>query len=113
MEHDLLRLLEYQGVLSAIVTTPDGLVVATAGLDGDDAEVVAAAGASAARSLCRSQERAATLPVAGGVMHLVRGRGLMLVVLAEPSVPVPELSRELVAALVRIDTAMGTAGAID
>ena len=40
MENYLLDLLEYRDVLAVVATTADGLIVATAGLNGDDAEVL-------------------------------------------------------------------------
>ena len=42
VESRLLDLLEYRVILGAVITTPDGLLVASSAVDLDDAELIAA-----------------------------------------------------------------------
>jgi predicted regulator of Ras-like GTPase activity (Roadblock/LC7/MglB family) len=86
MDNDMLSLLEFEGVLSAHATTSDGLVIAGAGLSGDDAEVVGAAGSSIAGSLVDAGESSTVVQVGSGALHVVANRDLCVVVLSEPTV---------------------------
>lgn len=83
MDDQLLSLLDYEGVLSALATTPDGLVVAAAGLNGDDAEVVGAAGTTLLNTVEHADEKGGSLDVGSAAVHLVRGQDISLVVLTE------------------------------
>jgi predicted regulator of Ras-like GTPase activity (Roadblock/LC7/MglB family) len=86
MDDQLLSLLEYEGVLSALVTTPDGLVVAAAGIAGDDAEILGAAGSTLWTTVDEANEPDGSMDVGSASIHLVRGGELSIVVLTEPSV---------------------------
>lgn|GEM_PF-969380 len=87
MENYLLDLLEYRDVLAVVATTADGLIVATAGLNGDDAEVLAASGSALAQHVVQQGERYGSVTVQGGVLHLLVGDELMLVALTDPAAP--------------------------
>ncbi|MEX2426151.1 MAG: roadblock/LC7 domain-containing protein [Thermomicrobiaceae bacterium] len=87
MDDQLLGLLEYEGVLCALVTTPDGLIVAAAGIEGDDAEVIGAAGSTLWSTVDAANEPSGSLDVGSASIHLLRGGELSLVVLSDPSVP--------------------------
>lgn len=82
-----MSLLEYNGVLTALATTPDGLVIAAAGLSSDDAEVVGAAGATLFSVADSGNASHGVVDVGEGAMHVLRGEELSLVVLTEPDVP--------------------------
>jgi hypothetical protein len=86
MYDQLLRLLEYRVVLGALVTTLDGLVVASAGLGPDDAEMLAAAGSMQSNDQMRSSS-----VTRGGVLHVLRGADMRLLVLTEPAAPAVEV----------------------
>jgi predicted regulator of Ras-like GTPase activity (Roadblock/LC7/MglB family) len=77
LDRQLLELLEYRVVLGALVTTLDGLVVGHAGLNLDDAELLAATGSQAADA------DYATDVTRGGVMHALRGRDMRLIILTD------------------------------
>lgn len=85
LESRLLDLLEYRVVLGGVVTTPDGLLVASVAVDIDDAELIAAT--TAAR-----EEREGQDPhywEAGsqyGSLRVVNGNDMRLIVLTEPHV---------------------------
>ncbi len=85
MDDELLGLLEYDGILSAVATTPDGLVVAAAGLSGDDAEILGAAGSMLFDP--SNGNGTDVLDVATGTLHVSRGDEVSIVVLSEASVP--------------------------
>jgi predicted regulator of Ras-like GTPase activity (Roadblock/LC7/MglB family) len=87
MDEQLLALLEYRDVFGALVTTNDGLPVAAAGIQGEDTEVIAAAGTTLLRGLGREGERSLAVEIDGGQVHLLRGEDITLVVLTEPGVP--------------------------
>ncbi|HET9014485.1 MAG TPA: roadblock/LC7 domain-containing protein [Thermomicrobiaceae bacterium] len=108
MEDALLGLLEYREVLGAVVTTTDGLVIATAGVDGDDAEVAAAAGSALAKVLAHSQEREGQLAMRSGEIHLVMSDDLMLVTLTERDVPADRLRAVMQGALEQVGRALQT-----
>ncbi|MDI3340961.1 MAG: roadblock/LC7 domain-containing protein [Sphaerobacter sp.] len=102
MEQHLLALLDYHEVLSVVATTVDGLVVATAGLDGDDAELVAASGSALAQLMRRRGERSGRIDVPGGALHVVVGDELMLVALTEDAAPEARLVEVMSDALARL-----------
>lgn len=87
MEDYLLDLLQYREILAAVATTADGLIVAAAGLAGDDAEVVAASGSALAQLVSQGGERRGAVEVPGGELHLLVGDDLMLVALTEAAAP--------------------------
>jgi hypothetical protein len=74
----LLQLLEYRVVLGAVATTADGLVVAHAGVQVSDAEVLAAAASQG--------ELAGCLPGSGAI-RVYHGSDLALIVLLENEAP--------------------------
>jgi predicted regulator of Ras-like GTPase activity (Roadblock/LC7/MglB family) len=86
MDNELLALLEFEGVLTVLATTADGLIVAGAGLTGDDAEIVGASGSSIASRLSETGEKSTSIVVGSGALHVVVGEELSLVVLAEEHV---------------------------
>ncbi len=86
MDDQLVSLLEYDGVLSALATTRDGLVVAASGLSGDDAEIVGAAGSMLFGSLAESPGESSAVSVGSSALHLMRDTELSLVVLTEAEV---------------------------
>lgn len=101
MEQQLIALLDYQDVLGAVASTHDGLVVASAGLESFDAESVAAAG-SALASEAGADDPALAIDLDGGSLFLTRTSELMLVVVAEstvPQEPLADVMIESVAAL--------------
>lgn len=102
MEQQLLSLLEYQAVLAAVASTRDGLVVASAGLEPFDAETVAAAG-SALVSGAGGDDPALAIDLDGGTLFLTRGEELMLVVLADASVPQDPLANVMLESVVALD----------
>ncbi len=85
MDDELLGLLEYDGVLSAVATSPDGLVVGTAGVTGDDAEILGAAGSLLFGPANKNGPD--VLNVGSGTVHVVRDDDVFLVVLSEATVP--------------------------
>jgi predicted regulator of Ras-like GTPase activity (Roadblock/LC7/MglB family) len=87
MDEQLMRLLAYQDVLGAIVSTFDGLPVAVAGVEGEDAEVVAAAGTALLRSATVANGRSLSIQVDDGQVHVLRGDEVVLVVVSEAEVP--------------------------
>lgn len=87
MDDQLLALLDYDGVLSALAATPDGLVVAAAGLRSDDAEIVGAAGSMLFSSADDAGRMSGTADIGSASIHLFRGAELSLVVLTEVSTP--------------------------
>lgn len=74
----LLQLLEYRVVLGAVATTVDGLVVAHAGVQVADAEVLAAAAA---------QGELAGDHSGSGAIRIINGIDLSLIVLLERNTP--------------------------
>jgi predicted regulator of Ras-like GTPase activity (Roadblock/LC7/MglB family) len=87
MDDQLLGMLEYRGVLSALATTPDGLVIAAAGLTGDDAEILGAAGAMMFNSIADKDVDGGSVEVGSGAVHLMADSDIWLVVLTEVDVP--------------------------
>lgn len=110
MEEQLRRLIDYQGVLSAAATTADGLLVATAGLEGEDAELLAAAGSTMAKLLEHTEERAGSLAVGDGAIVLVMGDELMMVALTEETVQAEPLQAVMAEALVELAASIGATG---
>jgi hypothetical protein len=86
MYDQLLRLLEYRVVLGALVTSLDGLVVASAGVGPEDAEMLAAAASMQPNDQLRS-----SAVTRGGVLHVLRGADIRLLVLTEPAAPAVEI----------------------
>ncbi len=109
MERELLSLMNYQDVLGAVASTHDGLVVASAGLDSFDAETVAAAG-SALVSGAGGSDSALAIDLDGGSLFLTRGEELMLVVLAEVSVPQDPLANVMIESVARLDSQLAGSG---
>lgn len=109
MEQELLSLLNYQDVLGAVASTQDGLVVASVGLDSFDAETVAAAG-SALVSGAGGSDPALAIDLEGGSLFLTRGEELMLVVLAEASVPQDPLANVMIESVGRLDSQLAGSG---
>jgi len=109
MERELLSLLNYQDVRGAVASTQDGLVVASAGLDNFDAETVAAAG-SALVSGAGGDDPALAIDLEGGSLFLTRGEELMLVVLAEASVPQDPLANVMIESVARLDSQLAGSG---
>ena len=87
MDDQLISLLDYEGVLTALATTPDGLVIAAAGLGGDDAEILGAAGATLFSGDGSGSEDHGMVEVGDGAVHLLRGEEFSLVVLTDSNVP--------------------------
>lgn len=86
VESRLLDLLEYRVVLGAIITTPDGLLVANAAVNFDDAELIAAT--TAAREEREGQDPAYWEASSQyGALRVVNGEDMRLIVLTEPEVP--------------------------
>lgn len=86
MDEQLRDLLDYDGVLTAVASSEDGLVVGTAGLSGDDAEIVAAGGTTLLAELRERGEQSGYLDVAGGRLHVIRGAEISLLLLTEPTI---------------------------
>jgi predicted regulator of Ras-like GTPase activity (Roadblock/LC7/MglB family) len=99
MDEQLVSLLDYEGVLSALATTPDGLVVGAAGLAGDDAEIVGAAGTTLLNTVEHAEEVSGSLDVGSAAVHLLRGNDVSLVLLTEAGVPHEELVPVMVVVL--------------
>ena len=87
MNDDLDELLNYHDVLTAVVATPDGLLVLSAGLDGEDAEIVAAAGSVVAGALTTAEQSFASVDTEGGRLHVAVGDMVLLMVLTEETAP--------------------------
>lgn len=96
MEDHLLELLEYRDVLGALITSLDGLLVASAAVDMSDAELIAAstAGYTDDYRVTASEY---------GALHVARGADLRLIVLAEPAADEEPLRDLLSRALVVIE----------
>lgn len=107
MEDYLLDLLEYRDVLAVVATTADGLIVATAGLEGDDAEVMAASGSALAQHVFHQGERHRSVNVPGGALHLLVGDELMLVALTESAAPGERLAEAMGGVLARLAQVIG------
>lgn len=100
MDEQLRQLLNYEGILSVVASSDDGLVVGTGGLNSDDAEVMAAGGTVLLSALRERGEPNGSLQVAGGRLHVVRGDEISLLLLSEESVPheaIVELMNETLA----------------
>ncbi|HUG14047.1 MAG TPA: roadblock/LC7 domain-containing protein [Thermomicrobiales bacterium] len=96
MNQLLMELLEYRVVLGALVTTMDGLVIAHAGLNPEDTELLAAASSSQT-----GDDLYVSANTRGGTMHVLRGQDMRLVVLTDSALPrepvVAMMSRQLAA----------------
>ena len=86
MDEQLMALLEYEDLLGALLTTRGGLVIGAAGLTGDDAETVAAAGSMLLTSGAANGEPIASTDVPGGSLHVRWASELALIVLAAEGV---------------------------
>lgn len=85
LESRLLDLLEYRVVLGGVVTTPDGLLVASAAVGVDDAELIAAT--TAAREEREGQDPAYWEASSEfGSLRVVNGTDMRLIVLTEPHI---------------------------
>lgn len=97
MQQLLMELLEYRVVLGALITTLDGLVIAHAGLNSEDTELLAAASTSQT-----GDDLYSSLETRGGTLHVLRGKDMRLVVLTEldtPRAPVAAVMRQQLEAL--------------
>jgi predicted regulator of Ras-like GTPase activity (Roadblock/LC7/MglB family) len=101
MQQILLDLMEYRVVLGAVATTLDGLLVAHAGLNPEDAEVVSAASSSQAEGSDYT-----TSETRGGILHVLRGRDMRLIVLTESSAPEEAISTLMQDELARLEDAL-------
>jgi predicted regulator of Ras-like GTPase activity (Roadblock/LC7/MglB family) len=86
MDEHLLSLLNYEGILGAVATTRDGLVIAAAGLRGEDADVIAAAGSALMNTPDAGDGGGASIEVAGAAVHLLASNEVSLVLLTENDV---------------------------
>lgn len=85
LESRLLDLLEYRVVLGGVVTTPDGLLVASVAVDVNDAELIAAT--TAAREEREGQDPHYWEARSDfGSLRVVNGNDMRLIVLTEPHV---------------------------
>lgn len=85
LESRLLDLLEYRVVLGGVVTTPDGLLVASVAVDINDAELIAAT--TAAREEREGQDPGYWEARSEfGSLRVVNGNDMRLIVLTEPHV---------------------------
>jgi predicted regulator of Ras-like GTPase activity (Roadblock/LC7/MglB family) len=109
VEQQLRGLLEYQDVLGALASTFDGLVVASVGFDGDDAETVAAAG-SAVVNDAGGEDEALAIELDGGSIFLTRGRELMLVVCSESGIPQDPLADVMAETVKELDSLLAGDG---
>jgi predicted regulator of Ras-like GTPase activity (Roadblock/LC7/MglB family) len=87
MDQHLESLLNYEGVLGALATTRDGLVIAAVGLSGEDADIVAAAGSALLGTMDDEDSASGSMEIAGAAVHLVPGTEMSLVLLTEANVP--------------------------
>jgi hypothetical protein len=85
VESRLLDLLEYRVVLGAVITTPDGLLVASSAVGLHDAELIAAT--TAAREERERQDPGYWEAVSShGALRVVNGEDMRLIILTEPDV---------------------------
>lgn len=90
LEGRLLDLLEYRVVLGVVVTTPDGLLVASVAVDVGDAEIIAAT--TAAREERESQDPEYWEASSQfGSLRVVNGQDIRLIALTEPGVTEPDI----------------------
>ncbi len=107
MNSELLELLNYKGVIGALASTPDGLVISAVGLGKDDAEIVGAASSTLWANIERRGESHGSAPVADGEIHLVIGDELALIALTEADVPHDQLSEVMSEQLERVTSVIG------
>lgn len=90
VQNRLLELLEYRTVLGALVTTPDGLLVATAAISFNDAELIAA---TAAVREDREDQDSEYWDASSehGSLRVVNGSDMRLIVLTEPDATEPAI----------------------
>ena len=88
MNDQLMGLLEFRVVIGALVTTLDGLLVAQAGLSGEDAEVLAAASSSMPNDNAYSSDE-----TRGGSLHVLRGDDIRLILLTDSDAPQRAVTR--------------------
>lgn len=86
MENQLLELLEYRGVLGALTTSLDGLLVASVAVVTDDAELIAASTTSHEDEGDTANLNYWTTSSEHGALHVARGREMRLIVLSEPGI---------------------------
>ncbi|MFW6075308.1 MAG: hypothetical protein ACOC9Y_06920 [Chloroflexota bacterium] len=90
LEGRLLDLLEYRVVLGVVVTTPDGLLVASVAVDIGDAELIAAT--TAAREERESQDPEYWEASSQfGSLRVVNGNDIRLITLTEPGITEAEV----------------------
>jgi hypothetical protein len=83
VESRLLDLLEYRVILGAVITTPDGLLVASSAVELDDAELIAAT--TAAREERESQDPDYWGAASEyGAIRVINGEDMRLIVLTDP-----------------------------
>ncbi|HLT20203.1 MAG TPA: hypothetical protein VKZ96_12150 [Thermomicrobiales bacterium] len=86
VESRLLDLLEYRVILGAVITTPDGLLVASSAVDIGDAELLAATTAAREERESRDPEYWAATSEFGAI-RVVNGEDMRLIVLTDPDIP--------------------------
>jgi predicted regulator of Ras-like GTPase activity (Roadblock/LC7/MglB family) len=101
MQRILLDMLEYRVVLGAVVTTLDGLLVAHAGMDPNDAEIVSAASSAQAHD-----EPYAMTETRGGMLHMLQGHDMRLIVLTDASAPQAAVTALMESELARLEEAL-------
>lgn len=106
MDEELYGLLEYREVLGVVSITADGLVVASAGVESDDADVIGAAGSTALISIQQQGLSGGSVSLDGGDLHVMEGDEMVLVVLTESDVPVENLEVPMKDALDRLDASL-------
>lgn len=104
MENQLLELLEYRGVLGALTTSLDGLLVASAAIATDDAELIAASTAS-------HEDRGDianywTTGSEHGALHVARGHEMRLIILSEPGIDQDSIRELMTSQLQSIEDAI-------
>ncbi len=93
MDDMLMRLLEVDGVLAALLLSQDGLPVASANLDDDEAEMIGALATAMVASMRATTDRlasgdllAARLATDTGLIDIYVVQELLLLLLSEPEV---------------------------
>ena len=109
MERELLSLLEYQDVLGAVASTQGWSGGGVSSVSRLRCETAAAAG-PALVSGAGGDDPALAIDLDGGSLFLTRGSELMLVVLAESSVPQDPLANVMLESVARLDEQIAGAG---
>lgn len=105
LEGRLLDLLEYRVILGVVVTTPDGLLVASVAVDVSDAELIAA-------TIAAREERESQDPdyweasSQFGSLRVVNGEDIRLITLTEPGVAEPDIRPIMSECLIELEQAI-------